>query len=135
MSPSRSIVILNSLLTMLQMLRQLSKSLSARRIWCIAAYESGHVVQLRAVHDAPTPMKLDHVTIVTPDCEPIRHFLVDIAGMTVGPRPPFGIGGHRLYLQRTPAVHLIQSAPVLAPPPGGRGATGSVTPPCPRHAR
>ncbi len=31
-------------------------------------------------------MKLDHVTIVAPDCEPIRHFLVDIAGMKVGPR-------------------------------------------------
>ena len=105
------------------MLRQLSKCLLARRIWCIAAYESGHAVQLRAVHDALTPMKLDHVTIVTPDCEPIRHFLVDIAGMTVGPRPPFGIGGHWLYLEGTPAVHLIETGSVLASPPGGRAAT------------
>jgi catechol 2,3-dioxygenase-like lactoylglutathione lyase family enzyme len=68
-------------------------------------------------------MKLDHATIVTPDCEPMRHFLVDIAGMTVGPRPPFGIGGYWLYLNGTPAVHLIESGSVLAAPPGGRPAT------------
>jgi catechol 2,3-dioxygenase-like lactoylglutathione lyase family enzyme len=69
------------------------------------------------------PMKLDHVTIVAPDCEPIRHFLVDIAGMKAGPRPPFGIGGYWLYLDDTPAVHLIENGSVLASPPGGRAAT------------
>ena len=73
--------------------------------------------------NARSPMKLDHVTIVAPDCEPIRHFLVDIAGMKVGPRPPFGIGGYWLYLDGAPAVHLIANGSVLASPPGGRAAT------------
>lgn len=68
-------------------------------------------------------VKLDHVTIVAPDCEPMRRFFVDIAGMTVGPRPPFGIGGHWLYLNGSAAVHLIESGSVLAAPPGGRPAT------------
>jgi catechol 2,3-dioxygenase-like lactoylglutathione lyase family enzyme len=68
-------------------------------------------------------MKLDHATIVAPDCEPMRRFFVDIAGMTVGPRPPFGIGGYWLYLNGSPAVHLIESGSVLAAPPGGRPAT------------
>jgi catechol 2,3-dioxygenase-like lactoylglutathione lyase family enzyme len=69
------------------------------------------------------PMKLDHVTIVTPDCEPIRRFLVDIALMQVGPRPPFGVDGYWLYLDGAPAVHLIGNRSVLALPAGGRAAT------------
>jgi catechol 2,3-dioxygenase-like lactoylglutathione lyase family enzyme len=68
-------------------------------------------------------MNLDHATIVAPDCEPIRRFFVDIAGMTVGPRPPFGIGGYWLYLNGSAVVHLIDSGSVLASPPGGRSAT------------
>ncbi|CAH2786831.1 MAG: FIG00462264: hypothetical protein [uncultured Caballeronia sp.] len=68
-------------------------------------------------------MKLDHVTIVAPDCELIHHFLVDIAGMKVGPRPPFGVGGYWLYLDSVPAVHLIENGSVLASPPGARAAT------------
>jgi len=54
-------------------------------------------------------MQLDHVTIVTPDCEAARCFFVDIAGMTPGPRPPFGFDGHWLYLDGAPVVHLIAS--------------------------
>ena len=101
------------------MLRQLSKRLFARRIWCIAAYEVDYAARIYWIR----PMKLDHVTIVAPDCEPIRHFLVDIAGLKVGPRPPFGIGGYWLYLDGAPAVHLIENGSVLASPPGGRAAT------------
>ncbi|SAK70805.1 VOC family protein [Caballeronia ptereochthonis] len=52
-------------------------------------------------------MQLDHVTIVAPDCEAIMRFFVDIAGMRVGPRPPFGVGGYWLHLGSRPAVHLI----------------------------
>jgi catechol 2,3-dioxygenase-like lactoylglutathione lyase family enzyme len=59
-------------------------------------------------------VKLDHATIVTPDCEPMCRFFTDIAGMTVGPRPPFGIGGCWLYLDGSPVVHLIESGSVLA---------------------
>jgi catechol 2,3-dioxygenase-like lactoylglutathione lyase family enzyme len=108
---------------MLQMLRQLSKRLSTRRIWCIAAYEVDDAARIFQTRHAYSPMKLDHVTIVTPDCEPIRHFLVDIAGMRVGPRPPFGIGGYWLYLDGVPAVHLIENGSVLGSPPGGRAST------------
>ncbi|BBU26661.1 diguanylate cyclase [Burkholderia sp. THE68] len=54
-------------------------------------------------------MQLDHVTIVAPDCEAFMRFFVDIAGMRVGPRPPFGVGGYWLYLGARPAVHLIAS--------------------------
>jgi len=106
------------------MLRQLSKCLLARRIWCIAAYEVVYAARIFRTHpDAYSPMKLDHVTIVAPDCEPIRHFLVDIAGMKVGPRPPFGIGGYWLYLDGVAVVHLIENGSVLCSPPGGRPAT------------
>lgn len=68
-------------------------------------------------------MKLDHATIVTLDCEPMRRFFTEIAGMTVGPRPPFGIGGCWLYLDGSPVVHLIESGSVLAAPAGARAAT------------
>ncbi|SAL37446.1 glyoxalase family protein [Caballeronia sordidicola] len=68
-------------------------------------------------------MKLDHATIVAPDCAPMRQFFTDIAGMTVGPRPPFGIGGCWLYLDGAPVLHLIESGSVLAAPAGGRAAT------------
>ena len=52
-------------------------------------------------------MQLDHVTFVAPDCDALMRFFVDIAGMRVGPRPPFGIGGYWLYLGARPAVHLV----------------------------
>ena len=52
-------------------------------------------------------MDLDHVTIVTPECDAARRFFVDVAGMTPGPRPPFGFEGHWLYLDGAPVVHLI----------------------------
>ncbi|SPB15047.1 glyoxalase family protein [Caballeronia novacaledonica] len=54
-------------------------------------------------------MQLDHVTLVAPDCDAFMRFFVDIAGMRVGPRPPFGVGGYWLYLGARPAVHLIAS--------------------------
>ncbi len=54
-------------------------------------------------------MHLDHVTIVTPDCDAAQRFFVDVAGMTPGPRPPFGFEGHWLYLDGAPVVHLIAS--------------------------
>jgi catechol 2,3-dioxygenase-like lactoylglutathione lyase family enzyme len=68
-------------------------------------------------------MHLDHVTIVTPDCEAMRRFFVDIAGLTQGPRPPFGVGGYWFYLDQRPVVHLVASASARATPAGGRPAT------------
>jgi catechol 2,3-dioxygenase-like lactoylglutathione lyase family enzyme len=66
-------------------------------------------------------MQLDHVTLVAPDCDALMRFFVDIAGMQVGPRPPFGVGGYWLYLGARPAVHLI--AAVGAAPTERPGAT------------
>jgi catechol 2,3-dioxygenase-like lactoylglutathione lyase family enzyme len=63
-------------------------------------------------------MKLDHATIVAQDCQAVRRFFVDIAGMTVGPRPPFGVDGYWLYLEGAPVIHLIASDPALAAPSG-----------------
>lgn len=54
-------------------------------------------------------MQLDHVTIVAPDCDAIMRFFVDIAGMQIGPRPPFGVGGYWLYADGRPAIHLVDS--------------------------
>jgi catechol 2,3-dioxygenase-like lactoylglutathione lyase family enzyme len=64
-------------------------------------------------------MKLDHATIVAQDCQGVQRFFVDIAGMTVGPRPPFGFEGYWLYLDDTPVIHLIASDSALAAPSGG----------------
>src|SRR5258708_4813767 len=55
-------------------------------------------------------MKLDHTTIVTGDLEAARSFLCSIVGLSEGPRPPFGVGGHWLYADGQPVVHLIESA-------------------------
>lgn len=63
-------------------------------------------------------MQLDHVTIVAPHCDALMRFFVDIAGMEVGARPPFGVGGYWLYLGGRPVVHLIAAgfaAPVERP--------------------
>jgi extradiol dioxygenase family protein len=54
-------------------------------------------------------MQLDHVTIVAPDCEGMRSFFVEVAGMSEGPRPPFSIDGYWLYLESRPVIHLIAS--------------------------
>jgi catechol 2,3-dioxygenase-like lactoylglutathione lyase family enzyme len=54
-------------------------------------------------------MHLDHATIVTPDLEGARRFFVDIAGLTVGRRPSFGIGGYWLYANDRPVIHLIDA--------------------------
>lgn len=53
-------------------------------------------------------MQLDHVTIVAPDCAPLRRFFVEVAGMEDGARPAFGVGGHWLYLNGRPVLHLIE---------------------------
>jgi catechol 2,3-dioxygenase-like lactoylglutathione lyase family enzyme len=62
----------------------------------------------------PTVMTLDHVTLVAPDCAPLRRFFVDIAGMQRGARPPFGVGGHWLYLDGRPVLHLIEAGAASA---------------------
>jgi len=55
-------------------------------------------------------MHLDHVTLVADDIEAMRRFFVDIAGLRVGPRPPFGVDGYWLYLDGRAVLHLIRSS-------------------------
>jgi catechol 2,3-dioxygenase-like lactoylglutathione lyase family enzyme len=64
---------------------------------------------------ARTLMHLDHVLIAADDLESIRAFFVDIAGLKIGPRPPFGVEGYWLYLDGRPVVHLVR----LSAPTGG----------------
>jgi catechol 2,3-dioxygenase-like lactoylglutathione lyase family enzyme len=54
-------------------------------------------------------MYLDHATIVTPQLDATRRFFVDVAGLTEGARPPFGVDGFWLYAQGRPVIHLIDS--------------------------
>jgi catechol 2,3-dioxygenase-like lactoylglutathione lyase family enzyme len=58
-------------------------------------------------------MKLDHATIVTGSLEAARSFLCSIIGLSEGPRPPFGVGGHWLYAHDKPAIHLIEAGTAL----------------------
>lgn len=53
-------------------------------------------------------MQLDHITIVAGDCRRLRDFFVEVAGMQDGPRPPFAVAGHWLYLGHKAVLHLIE---------------------------
>ena len=57
----------------------------------------------------PHTMQLDHATIVTADLDAARHFFVEIAGLTDGPRPPFSVDGYWLYANGRPVLHLIDA--------------------------
>jgi catechol 2,3-dioxygenase-like lactoylglutathione lyase family enzyme len=52
-------------------------------------------------------MNLDHVSIVTRDLDGTLRFFRDVAGLTEGPRPPFGVAGHWLYGSGRPLVHVV----------------------------
>lgn len=54
-------------------------------------------------------MKIDHATIVTPQLEAVRVFFCDIAGLTVGERPPFEFEGYWLYHDGKAVIHLIKT--------------------------
>jgi catechol 2,3-dioxygenase-like lactoylglutathione lyase family enzyme len=55
-------------------------------------------------------MQLDHATIFTADLETARSFFCDVAGLTEGPRPPFGARGHWLYANGRAVIHLVGAA-------------------------
>ncbi|WP_069262880.1 extradiol dioxygenase [Paraburkholderia nodosa] len=54
-------------------------------------------------------MQLDHVTLVTPDLEGTCRFFRDIVGLEDGTRPPFRVGGHWLYANGRPVIHLVEA--------------------------
>lgn len=64
-------------------------------------------------------MKLDHVSIRTPELEAVREFFCDVLELTPGARPPFSFPGYWLYDGDTAIVHLIGSdGPEPAPSTG-----------------
>ncbi|QQC65576.1 VOC family protein [Paraburkholderia ginsengisoli] len=67
-------------------------------------------------------MQLDHATIVTADLDTARRFLVDVAGLTEGDRPPFAVAGHWLYANGRPVLHLIDATAPAAAAAAGRTA-------------
>lgn len=54
-------------------------------------------------------MKLDHATIVTTDLRAAVRFFTVAAGLSEGPRPPFGVSGHWMYGNGRPVIHLAQA--------------------------
>ena len=54
-------------------------------------------------------MHLDHANIVTPDLDRTVRFFTQILGLTLGPRPGFGVPGAWLYHQDRPLIHLTQA--------------------------
>ncbi len=51
--------------------------------------------------------RMDHFTVVTDRLDETRVFYERL-GLTVGPRPEFGIGGHWLYAESQPVLHLVE---------------------------
>lgn len=60
-------------------------------------------------------MKLDHVTVTTPQLDTVLHFFCHIVGLTEGERPPFRFDGHWLYHDGKAVVHLVKSNSDLPP--------------------
>jgi catechol 2,3-dioxygenase-like lactoylglutathione lyase family enzyme len=52
-------------------------------------------------------MNLDHASIVTRDLDGTLRFFQDVAGLTEGPHPPFGVAGHWLYRGGRPLVRIV----------------------------
>ncbi|SLN65941.1 VOC family protein [Roseisalinus antarcticus] len=53
---------------------------------------------------------LDHVNLYTPDPDGLAAWYVEVLGLAIGWRPPFGIGGHWIYAGDRPIIHLVEVA-------------------------
>ena len=58
--------------------------------------------------------RLDHFTLRTPLLQETRRFFEEVAGLVVGPRPPFQFPGYWLYAGDTPLVHMAPHDPADA---------------------
>lgn len=52
-------------------------------------------------------VRLDHYNIAPRDMEATVRFYVDVIGLTVGPRPDFGVDGYWLYAGEQSVLHLL----------------------------
>ncbi len=60
---------------------------------------------------------LNHVTVRTKDLDGTCDFYVKALGMSVGFRPDLGFPGYRLYVGKSPVIHLVpESAGIGAGP-------------------
>jgi catechol 2,3-dioxygenase-like lactoylglutathione lyase family enzyme len=67
--------------------------------------------------------RLDHYNIWSTRLDETVRFYVDVLGLTVGPRPPFGLPGAWLYdSTNSPVVHLVDVAKSTA---ADRAAAGN----------
>lgn len=67
-------------------------------------------------------ISLDHVNIRVPAAQlaAVRHFYLDVIGLSEGFRPPFGRPGHWMYAGTQPVIHLsIEREGEGRPIPGG----------------
>jgi catechol 2,3-dioxygenase-like lactoylglutathione lyase family enzyme len=55
--------------------------------------------------------RLDHVNIGTHDLDATRDFYVNVIGLRVGERPPFGFPGLWLYDDNVPVIHVSGLGP------------------------
>lgn len=58
-----------------------------------------------------TVKRIDHFTLRTPLMEETRRFFEQVAGLAVGPRPPFQFPGYWLYSDGQAVVHLAPHDP------------------------
>jgi catechol 2,3-dioxygenase-like lactoylglutathione lyase family enzyme len=70
--------------------------------------------------------RLDHVNVQTHDLAATRDFYVDVIGLRVGERPPFGFPGLWLYDDSVPVIHVVGLSP-SDPPVSGGGAIDHVS--------
>jgi len=59
-------------------------------------------------------LRLDHVNVQTHDLAATRDFYVDVIGLRVGERPPFGFPGLWLYDDQVPVIHVTGLGPADA---------------------
>jgi catechol 2,3-dioxygenase-like lactoylglutathione lyase family enzyme len=52
--------------------------------------------------------KLEHYLVLSDNIDATRDFYVEVLGMQVGFRPPFGFPGHWVYIGDTPVIHIAE---------------------------
>ncbi len=59
-----------------------------------------------SIQPRPLPC-LDHILLIAEDAQPTLRFLLDVAGLRIGSRPPFRFEGWWLYAGAQAVVHLV----------------------------
>ena len=54
-------------------------------------------------------MNINHILIQTTDLPAMAGFIENVAGLTIGDRPPFPFPGAWLYHQNKPVIHIVEA--------------------------